>query len=181
MLREDGGTEEKARQLADAFQTELLALVGEQEKLEEKNEWIIAKGSEKPPDERTSVAMPNEFKSFFDKHQLELDSLPREKFNLLIDLFRRDLDGKADLYKPDPGLFGFRGWGLERRLGTTALAHVESLRAEIQKLKDELPEQYPFVLGVHDKDEAQVADLELHLRSSPTTWDGKSRVTFCAF
>lgn len=84
MLREDGGTKEKARQLADAFQTELLALVGEQEKLEEKNEWIIAKGSEKPPDERTSVAMPNEFKSFFDKHQLELDSLPREKFNLLI-------------------------------------------------------------------------------------------------
>lgn len=168
MIADSGGSEERAQELADGFQRQLLTLVVEQEELKEKNEWIIARGTDVPPDERKSVPMPNDFESFFDKHQLELASLPREEFNLLIDLFERDLDGKEDLYSPDPGLFVFKKWGLERRLATTATAHVRAARAEIEKLKEELPERSPFVLGVKDKEEAEVTDLELHLRGSPT-------------
>ena len=163
-----GGTAERAQELADGFQRQLLTLVVEQEKLEEQNEWIIARGTDTPPDERTSVSMPNDFKSFFDKHQLELASLPRETFNLLLDLFQKDLDGIEDIYNPDPGLFVFRTWGLERRLGTTATAHVAAMRVEIETLKDALPKTSPFVLGVKDKDLTELADLELHLRGSPT-------------
>ena len=154
--------------MADGFQRQLLTLVVEQEKLEEQNEWIIARGTDTPPDERTSVSMPNDFKSFFDKHQLELASLPRETFNLLLDLFEKDLDGIEDLYNPDPGLFVFRKWGLDRRLGTTATAHVAAMRAEIERLKEALPKTSPFVLGVKDKDLTELTDLELHLRGSPT-------------
>ena len=168
MIADSGGTEERAQELADGFQRQLLTLVVEQEELKEKNEWIIARGSDTPPDERKSVPMPNEFESFFDKHQLELASLPREKFNLLIDLFQKDLDGIEDRYNPDPGLFVFRKWGLERRLGKTATAHIAAMRAEIEKLKEELPKKSPFVLGVKDKDLTELTDLELHLRGSPT-------------
>ena len=173
MIAEDGGTEEKAKDLAADFQRSLLALVVKQEKLKEKNEWIIARGLDKPPEERKSVPMPNDFESFFDKHQLELDALPREEFNLLLDLFYRDLDGTEDLYNTDPGLFVYRKWGLERRLSPTATSHVDGVRAEIKRLKDELPEQVPFVLGVKDREEKEVTDLELHLRGSPTNLGAK--------
>jgi len=159
MIASSGGTEERAQELADGFQRQLLTLVVEQEKLEGQNEWIIVRGTDTPPDKRTSVSMPNDFKNFFDKHQLELASLPRETFNLLLDLFKKDLDGIEDLYNPDPGLFVFRKWGLERRLGTTATAHVAAMRAEIETLKEALPKTSPFVLGVKDKD----------LTSSPTS------------
>ena len=62
-----GGTEEEARELGESFQRLLTEIIAEKKKLQEKNEWIIAKGSP-PPDECKSVAMPNEFKSFFDQH-----------------------------------------------------------------------------------------------------------------
>jgi cytochrome c553 len=162
----EGGDEKRARELAESFERDLLEIEAERKKLEEKNEWTIARGSDKPPDERKSVPMPNGFESFFDKHQLELDSLPRESFNLLLDLYVKDLDGSEDAYAPDPGLFVFKKFGLERHLSATSLAHVESMRAEIEALEKAL-EQYPFVLGVKDREPEQITEIGLHLRGSP--------------
>jgi len=162
----EGGTEERALELAEGLQTLLVEINDEKKKLEEKNEWIIANGSP-APDERKSVAMPNEFKSFFDQHQLELDSIDREKFNLWTDVYRRDLDGPTDYRNRKPGLLYFKGWGVERRLSPASIRHVASMRAEIEKLKEELPEQYPFVMGVKDREAEDVTDLAVHLRGSP--------------
>jgi hypothetical protein len=160
-----GGRPEEAQKLAEEFERRLIAITAEKNKIKEKNEWIIANGSP-PPEERKSVAMPNKFESFFDEHQLELESLDREKLNLWNDVFAFDLDGTLDFYKPDPGLLVFADWGLERRLSQVSLAHVEALRAEIKKLEESLPKQ-PFVMGVKDKPTEQIQDLGLHVRGNP--------------
>ena len=165
MIAEEGGTEERAQELADAFQRLLLEIVAEQEKLEERNSKIIAKGT--PLEEVKSTPMPNGFESFFDQHQLELETMERERFNLYLDVFRSDLDNELDTFFPQPGLLRFRGWGLERQLSRVAADHVAAMREEIEKLKEELPD-LPFVMGVKDKDPAGVTDIALHIRGSPT-------------
>ena len=162
-----GGTAEKAQTLADAFQRRLLELVAERTKLEEKNRKIIAKGM--PLDEVKWTAMPNEFKSFFAQYQLELETIDRERINLFTDVFRFDLDGPVAPPNRTPGLLSFKGWSLERQLSRVSAAHVTAVRAEIEKRKSELPTQYPFVMGVADKPDEELADLGLHIRGNPHT------------
>jgi cytochrome c553 len=167
-----GGTPEEAQKLAESFQRFLMEINAEKKKIKEKNEWIIANGSP-PPEERKSVPMPNDFKSFFDEHQLELQFLEREKFNLWNDIFAYDLDGNPDFYNFDPGLLVFQKWALERRLSPVSLAHVEALRAEIRKLEEALPKQFRFVMGVKDKPPEQIEDLGLHIRGNPQNLGAK--------
>jgi mono/diheme cytochrome c family protein len=170
MMADEGGTEDGAQELADAFQRLLLEIVAEQEKLEERNSKIIAKGT--PLEEVKSTPMPNGFESFFDQHQLELETMDRERFNLYLDVFRSDLDNELDTFFPQPGLLRFRGWGLERQLSRVAADHVAAMREEIEKLKEELPD-LPFVMGVAEKEPADITDIALHIRGSPTNLGGQ--------
>ncbi len=167
MIATDGGTEERAQELADEFQRLVLEIVAEREKLEERNRKIIAKGTSL--EEVKSTPMPNGFESFFDEHQLELETLDRERFNLFYDVFIYDLDNQLDTFFPRPALLRFnnRSWGLERRLSRVAADHVAATRAEIEELEEELPD-FPFVMGVQDKPEEDIEDIGLHIRGSPT-------------
>ncbi|WP_420634361.1 PSD1 and planctomycete cytochrome C domain-containing protein [Candidatus Palauibacter sp.] len=165
MIAGGDAEEDEARGLADGFQRLVLEVVTEQEKLEERNRRIIAKGT--PLEEVKSTPMPNGFESFFDQHQLELETMERERFNLYADIFRRDLDNELDTFFPAPGLFRFRGWGLERQLGRVAMDHVEAMRARIEALEEELPD-FPVAMGVRDKDPEALTDISLHIRGSPT-------------
>jgi len=164
MLAEDGGTEERAQGLADDFQRLVLEVSAEQKKLEERNRKIIAKGT--PLEEVKSTPMPNGFESFFDQHQLELDTMERERFNLFLDMFRFDLDNQLDTFFPEPGLFVFRGWSLERQLSRVSADHVTATREEIDKLEKDLPD-LPFVMGVEDKPEEDLTEIGLHIRGNP--------------
>lgn len=164
MIAEDGGTEEKAQELADGFQRLVLELVAEQSELEERNQRIIARGT--PLEEVKSTPMPNGFESFFDEHQLELDAMDREKFNLLTDLFYTDLENNLETFFRQPGVFRFRGWGLERQLSRVAADHVVAMREEVEKLEEELTD-LPFVMGVAEKDSTDIVDIGLHIRGSP--------------
>ena len=101
--------------------------------------------------------------------RLELESMEREAFNLLTDVFRHDLDGSIDYTKLDPGLLKFRDWSLERRLSRVAADHVAALRAELVELEQALPKQYPFVMGVKDRPPEEITDLGVHIRGSPHT------------
>ncbi len=157
--------EDEAQELADAFQRLVLEVVAEQEKLEERNSRIIAKGT--PLEEVKSTPMPNGFESFFDQHQLELETMERERFNLYADIFRSDLDNELDTFFPAPGLFRFRGWGLERQLGRVAMDHISAMRERIEELEEELPD-LPFAMGVQDKEPENLTDIALHIRGSPT-------------
>ena len=165
MIARGDALEEEAQALADAFQRLLLEVAAEQAELEERNRRIIAKGT--PLDEVESTPMPNGFESFFDRHQLELDTMERERLNLYTDVYRRDLDNTLDTFFPAPGLLRFRGWGLERQLGRVAADHVEAMRARIDELEEALPD-LPFVMGVRDKDPEDLTDIRLHVRGSPT-------------
>jgi mono/diheme cytochrome c family protein len=164
MIADDGGTEERAQELADEFQRLVLEIVAEQTKLEERNRRIIAKGT--PLEDVESTPMPNGFESFFDEHQLELDTMDRERLNLFADLFYNDLDNELDTFFNQPGVFRFSGWGLERQLGRVAADHVTAMREEIERLEEELPD-VPFVMGVADKDPEDLDDIGLHIRGSP--------------
>ena len=157
--------EAEARELAEGFQRLVLEVVAEQEKLEERNRRIIAKGT--PLEEVKSTPMPNGFESFFDQHQLELETMERERFSLYMDIFRRDLDNELDTFFPAPGLFRFRGWSLERQFGRVAMDHVTAMRERIEGLEDDLPD-LPFAMGVRDKEPEDLTDISLHIRGSPT-------------
>ena len=165
MIARGDAEEEEAQELADAFQRLVLEVVAEQEKLEERNRRIIAKGT--PLEEVKSTPMPNGFESFFDQHQLELETMERERFNLYMDIFRSDLDNELDTFFPAPGLFRFRGWGLERQLGRVAMDHISAMRARIEELEEDLP-NLPFAMGVRDKEPEDLTDIALHIRGSPT-------------
>ena len=165
MIARGDAEEKEAQELADAFQRLLLEVAAEQGELEERNRKIIAKGT--PLDEVESTPMPNGFESFFDRHQLELDTMERERLNLYTDVYRRDLDNTLDTFFPAPGLLRFRGWGLERQLGRVAADHVEAMRARIDELEEALPD-LPFVMGVRDKEPEDLTDIRLHVRGSPT-------------
>ena len=93
--------------------------------------------------------------------------MERETFNLWTDVYRRDLDGPLDFRNFEPALLYFKDWGVERRLSPVSIRHVEALRAEIEALEKALPEQYPFVMGVNDKEAEEITDLGVHLRGSP--------------
>ena len=164
LIADEGGTEEKAEELADAFQRLLLEVTAEQKKLEERNEKIIAKGT--PLEETKSVPMPNGFESFFDEHQLELETMDRERFNLYMDVFEYDLDNELDTFFPKPALLRFRGWGLERQLSRGAADHLAAMRKEIEELEEGLPD-VELVMGVQDKDSTYIDDIGLHIRGSP--------------
>ena len=165
MIASGDAEEEEARKLADAFQRLLLEVVAEQNELEERNRRIIAKGT--PLEEVKATPMPNGFESFFDRHQLELETMERERLNLYTDVYRRDLDNTLDTFFPAPGLLRFRGWSLERQLGRVAADHVAAMRARIEELEEALPEA-PFVMGVRDKEPEDLTDIRLHVRGSPT-------------
>ncbi len=165
MIARGDAEEDEAQELADAFQRLLLEVAAEQAELEERNRRIIAKGT--PLDEVESTPMPNGFESFFDRHQLELETMERERLNLYTDVYRRDLDNTLDTFFPAPGLLRFRGWALERQLGRVAADHVAAMRARIEELEEALPD-LPFVMGVRDKAPEDLADIRLHVRGSPT-------------
>ena len=165
MIARGDAEEDEAQELADAFQRLVLEVAAEQEKLEERNQRIIAKGT--PLEEVKSTPMPNGFESFFDQHQLELETMERERFNLYSDIFRSDLDNQLDTFFPAPGLFRFRGWGLERQLGRVAMDHISAMRERIEELEEELPD-LPFAMGVADKEPEDLTDIALHIRGSPT-------------
>ena len=165
MIARGDAEEDEAQELADGFQRLVLEVVGEQDKLEERNRRIIAKGT--PLEEVKSTSMPNGFESFFDQHQLELATMERERFNLYADIFRSDLDNELDTFFPAPGLFRFRGWGLERQLGRVAMDHISTMRERVEELEEELPD-LPFAMGVRDKEPEDLTDIALHIRGSPT-------------
>ncbi|MFT5050568.1 MAG: mono/diheme cytochrome c family protein [Chlamydiales bacterium] len=164
LLADEKATEERAKELAAAFQRLLQDVLTEQEKLEERNRRIIAKGM--PLDEVKSTPMPNGFESFFDLHQLELETMERSRQNLFIDVYKDDLDNEIDTFFPKPALLVFSEWDLERQLSHAASDHVAAMRAEIKERKAALPD-IPVVMGVKDKDAEDIGNIPLHIRGSP--------------
>jgi hypothetical protein len=65
----------------------------------------------------------------------------------------------------EPGLFAYRGWGLQRRLGPMEQQYIADLTAESKKLHSDMPDEYPFVHGFTDK--PKTGDIAMDVRGNP--------------
>ncbi|MFN7921232.1 MAG: PSD1 and planctomycete cytochrome C domain-containing protein [Bryobacteraceae bacterium] len=110
------------------FQKKVLDVWEEKKKIEETN-FIRLGGSQKRGDLASA----------------DLLSLERDKYFLWRDLFSKDKVGKAD-----SGVFYYRDGKIDRFLEGVWKSHLTNLRAELDKRKKALPEQYPFYHIVED-------------------------------
>src|SRR5580700_4352633 len=109
-----GGTLEQAQFLAGYFQDLALAVAKEAGELKEENDIIKAKADVRKKPHRD--AYPNEFETkdqFCPGCDLELKTLPLERSNLYLDVYKADMESDND-QKPDPGLLSLHDWALER-------------------------------------------------------------------
>jgi Protein of unknown function (DUF1549)/Protein of unknown function (DUF1553)/Planctomycete cytochrome C len=161
-----GGTLEQAQFLAENFQNLVLALGVEAAALKEENDIIKAKAGVRKKPRRDSY--PNEFETndeFCPGCDLELKTMPIERTNLYLDVFKADQESEND-QKPDPGLLSLHDWALERHFSAEVAEHVAALRAEIDALKKaQVP--YPFLHGVGDTKTMQT--MHVNVRGNPHT------------
>jgi len=166
-----GGSKAEAAKLAAEFQSQILEVMFDRKELNDENDVIKAKalpGTKK----KEEAKLPSDFVTnddFCPNCGLELKSMPIERQNLWVDLFQRDLaDGFDPSQAPEsvkPGLFVFRGWGLERQLSAERRDYINALKDDIDKLRKEQPPKYPYVHGVGDVEKPQT--LKVSLRGSP--------------
>jgi hypothetical protein len=161
-----GGTLEQAQFLADYFQNLVLSLAVEAAALKEENDIIKAKAGVRKKPRRDSY--PNEFETndqFCPGCDLELKTMPIERTNLYLDVFKADQESEND-QKPDPGLLSLHDWALERHFSAEVAEHVTALRAEIDALK-KAQAPYPFLHGVGDTKTVQT--MHVNVRGNPHT------------
>ncbi len=166
-----GGTPEEAKKLAGAFQQKLTSVMFAKSELREENEIIAAKsftGTTKPK----RANKPNEFitnDDFCPGCSLQLKTLPLDDMNLWTDVFQRELSNDDETVQfnvhSKPGLLAFRGWSLQKRLGSEKRDYIEALNKDISELKKKTEVSYPYLHGVEEA--AKPVDLQVSLRGSP--------------
>ena len=166
-----GGSAVEAKKLAEEFQALVLDVMFDRNEIKEENDIIAAKaltGTKK----KEPAKLPSDFVTnddFCPGCGLELKSLPVERNNLWTDVFQRDLQEGFDPAQTSdrikPGLFAFRGWGLERQLSADRRRYVDGLRADIAALRKAQPPKYAFVHGVADVEKP--VNLKVSRRGSP--------------
>ena len=165
MIAADGGTEDEAKELAEAFQHRVLVVRRHARDVEEQNEIIRDKND--VPRHRVKDAKPSEFETedqFCPGCALELKTIPIDEAKLYSDIFvTRSGDEEA---KFQPGVLVFVGWDLISRLGPPLQSYISDQQKEIAELKKKVgPENYPYVHGMADK--PQIEDVKLNLRGNP--------------
>jgi hypothetical protein len=161
-----GGALEQAQFLADDFQNLVLAVAVEATALKEENDIIKAKAGVRKKPRRDSY--PNEFETndqFCPGCDLELKTMPIERTNLYLDVYKADQESEND-QKPDPGLLSLQDWALERHFSAEVAEHVAARRAEIDALK-KAQAPYPFLHGVGDTKTIQT--MHVNVRGNPHT------------
>jgi mono/diheme cytochrome c family protein len=135
--------------LAGEFQALVLAVSAEKKAIDEKN--TIALGGNK---DRRSLTNAN------------LKSLERDRYFLWRDLFSE----KGILYYGDRKL--------DRFLSGEWKNHVDSLRAELARLKQALPPKYPYLHAIRDIEKP--ANMRVQLRGNPETLGDEAPRRFLA-
>jgi hypothetical protein len=91
-----------------------------------------------------------------------LVSLERDKYILWRDMFERSTKDAAGFFKTADGTF----YSDRKKIDSLVQGHwrtyIESQRAELERMKKELPAQYPFLQVIADKDKP--ADIHVYVR-----------------
>ncbi len=91
-----------------------------------------------------------------------LESLDRGKYMLWRDMFERSVKDAAGFFKSDDGVFFYNRKTLERWLEGAYAGYIKEQNAELARLKKELPEKYPYLQVIADKDKP--ADINIAIR-----------------
>lgn len=164
-----GGSAEEARKAAEEFQDVVLATLAEKKEVDEENRPIMAQAKlRRTPEE---VLLPNRFVTYEDYCPGCSDTLkPVERNKLLLwrDLFVEQEARGEEPSKKSPGVLlykGEQGDKLERFLSGEWKSYLVAMRAEIERMKNELPPHYPYVHGAGEA--RNPANARIHLRGNP--------------
>jgi hypothetical protein len=138
-------TDDERRKAAQDFQETVVAVNAEKRRVDERN--TITLGLD--PD-RGRVAGAT------------LESISRDKYILWRDMFERSTKDSAGFFRSDDGLFFYGKSGLERWMQGQWKSYLEAQKAELERLKKSLPEQYAFLQTVCDKDKP--GDVKIQIR-----------------
>ena len=123
----------------DEFQAKVLEVLKEHREIEEKN-FIRLGGS----NERNNLA------------RADLLSLPRDKW-----LLWRDILSPNRFAKFDSGLLYYKGTSLDPYLSGEWRAHLNLLRAEVDKAKQAIPERYPYYHIIEDRQKLRTERIRI--------------------
>jgi hypothetical protein len=137
---------EKARKVADEFQTFVIGVFEEKKAKDDRN-YVAMGGSKGVRDERT-------------RQYTNLESLDIIKYYLWRDLASEPY--KKDFLDFKGGVYYFGDKEIGRFLSAEAKDYYEGLKAELAALKKSLPEQYPFLHAVRDS--SKPADVRVAIR-----------------
>ncbi len=170
-----GGSPEEAKKLAEKFQSDVVAVMLQRAEIDEENKVIADKAIEGTK-KKKRTNKPSNFVTnddFCPGCGLQLKNLGEEQNFFYTEVFQRELNDSDD---PNammamgnrfgkPGVLAFRGWGLEKRIGSEALAQINAIRNDIEAERKKLEPYYPFAHGV--KDLPNIKDLPLSIRGNP--------------
>jgi hypothetical protein len=138
-------TEEERRKAATEFQDTVVAVNQEKRRVDERNTVILGLD----PD-RGRVAGAT------------LESLSRDKYILWRDLFERSTKDSAGFFKSEDGVYFYGKANLERWMQSHWKSYLDEQKAELARLKKSLPDQYPFLQAIKDREKP--ADVTIQIR-----------------
>lgn len=171
----NGGSAEEAKKLAEKLQADVVAVMLARAEIDEENKVIADKAIEGTK-KKKRTNKPSNFVTnddFCPGCGLQLKALPEDQNFFYTEVFQRELSDSDD---PNammamgnrfgkPGVLAFRGWGLEKRIGSEALAQINSIRNDIEAERKKIDPYYPFAHGV--KDLPTIKELPLSIRGNP--------------
>ncbi len=138
-VMESGGSDAEALAAAEAFEAQAIAIDKEKAEIEDIN-YVRLGGAKGVADEKT-------------RQYTNLEFLDLKKWYLWRDLAYNPYTPSG--FKFVGGVYYFgdkKGFEVDRFLSGMWKTRLEKLRAEVKELSDALPEQYPFIHGMRDKD-----------------------------
>jgi hypothetical protein len=138
-------TGEELRKAANDFQEVVIATNHEKVRVDERNTIILGLD----PD-RGRVAGAS------------LESLTRDKYILWRDLFEKSIRDSAGFFTSETGAYYYGKGTIERWLQDPWKSYLTQQQAELERLKKALPEKFPFLQTVSDKEKPQ--DIKIQIR-----------------
>jgi hypothetical protein len=96
-----------------------------------------------------------------DQANVELDSLPIEKFTLHRDIYSKTQTEAGGLRSPD-GVLYYGAGAIDRFLSGEWKRRLDTLRSDLAEMRKALPAQYPFLEAIQDR--ANPQDIRLAIR-----------------
>ena len=188
MARE--ATEEEAVQVANAFQSLVISVMEEKERIQEelrlayeaRSKKIKEREKDQPKPEPRRTKLPNEYVAFepvprdpdAQLEPIQVRPVPRDRYNVWADLFDIN-EALEDYHIKERRVLLYEGRELDRFLEQATREKVETLRAEVAARRAEFPKPrvstrfnkspaYPYAMTLTERDEIET--IRIHLRGN---------------